>query len=67
MGWGHYFWRYEKGDCTYSVLFRGGVSVFEMYSRTNGGDLSPKEIATFLKANAAGATWVPFGQGAARE
>ena len=49
---------YEKGDYTYMVVFRGGVSVFEMYARRNQAELSSKEIATFLKANAAGATWI---------
>jgi len=59
---------YEKGDYTYMVLFRGGVSVFEMYARANQADLSAKEIATFLKANAAGAAWVAVdNKGAGRE
>ena len=49
---------YQKGPYTYNVVFRNGVSVFEMYARANQGELSSKEIATFLKANAAGATWV---------
>jgi hypothetical protein len=52
---------YRKGAYTISVVFNGGVSVFEMYSRVNQGELSPKEIATFLKANAGGATWVLAG------
>jgi hypothetical protein len=52
---------YEKGDYTYNVIFRDGVSVFEMYTRANQHELSPSEIATFLKANAAGATWVLAG------
>jgi hypothetical protein len=30
-----------------------------MYARTNQAELSSKEIAAFLKANAAGATWIP--------
>src|SRR5438874_11252743 len=47
---------YDKGEYTYCVIFRGGVSVFEMYARANQADLSSGEIATFLKANAAGAT-----------
>jgi len=50
---------YEKGDYLYLVIFLKGVSVFEMCSRADGLDLSPKEIATFLNANAAGATWAP--------
>jgi hypothetical protein len=49
---------YEKGEYTYNVIFRGGVSVFEMYARANQTELSSREIATFLKSNAAGATWV---------
>lgn len=59
---------YEKGDYIYMVVFRGGVSVFEMYARANQADLSSKEIATFLKANAAGAEWVAVdNKGASRE
>src|SRR6476620_11556977 len=50
---------YEKGEFIYDVIFRDGVSVFEMYARANQGELSSKEIAAFLKANAAGATWIP--------
>jgi hypothetical protein len=50
--------QYEKGGFTYDVIFRDGVSVFEMYARTNQAELSSKEIAAFLKANAAGATWI---------
>ena len=53
---------YDKGEYTYSVIFRGGVSVFEMYARANQADLSSGEIATFLKANAAGATWIPANE-----
>jgi hypothetical protein len=53
---------YEKGDYTYMVVFRGGVSVFEMYARANQAELSSKEIAAFLKANAAGATWIPANE-----
>ena len=52
---------YEKGAYIYNVIFRDGVSVFEMYARVNQHELSPSEIATFLKANAAGGTWVPAG------
>jgi hypothetical protein len=59
---------YEKEDYTYMVVFRGGISVFEMYARANQADLSSKEIATFLKANAAGAAWVAVdNKGAGRE
>jgi hypothetical protein len=58
---------YEKSGIVYSVMFVHGVSVFEMYSHAKGSDLSAKEIAAFLKANAAGATWTSFNKGAARE
>lgn len=59
---------YEKGDHTYMVIFRGGVSVFEMCARVDQADLSSKEIASFLKANAGGAAWVAVdNKGAGRE
>ena len=59
---------YEKGDYVYMVVFRGGISVFEMYARANQADLSSREIDTFLKANAAGAAWVAVdNKGAGRE
>jgi hypothetical protein len=45
----------------YFVIFANGRSVLEGYSRVKGTDLSEKEIARFLKANAAGATWMPAG------
>ena len=50
---------YHKDRYLYFVVFDNGVSVLERYSRVNGADLSEKEIARFLKANAAGATWTP--------
>ena len=53
---------YEKGEFIYNVIFRDGVSVFEMYARANQAELSSKEIAAFLKANAAGATWIPANE-----
>jgi hypothetical protein len=53
---------YERGEFVYNVIFRDGVSVFEMYARANQADLSSKEIAAFLKANAAGATWIPANE-----
>jgi hypothetical protein len=43
------------------VIFANGRSVLEGYSRVKGTDLSEKEIARFLKANAAGGTWLPAG------
>ena len=53
---------YERGEFIYNVIFRDGVSVFEMYARANQAELSSKEIAAFLKANAAGATWIPANE-----
>ena len=50
---------YHKDRYLYFVIFDNGVSVLERYSRVNGADLSEKEIARFLKANAARATWTP--------
>ena len=50
---------YEKGDYTFFVIFLKGVSVFEMYAHANRTDLSSREITTFLKRNAGGATWAP--------
>ena len=57
---------YEKGDYTFFVIFLKGVSVFEMYARANRTDLSSSEIATFLRANADGATWASAKKGAER-
>lgn len=51
----------NQGRYLYFVIFAGGRSVLEGYSRANGTDLSEKEIAKFLKANAAGGTWLPDG------
>ena len=50
---------YHKDRYLYFVVFDNGVSVLEKYSHVKGTDLSEKEIAKFLKANAGGATWVP--------
>jgi hypothetical protein len=41
------------------VIFANDRSVSESYSHMNGTDLSEKEIAKFLKLNAAGGTWIP--------
>jgi hypothetical protein len=50
---------YHKDRYLYFVLFDNGVSVLEKYSRVDGADLSEKEIAKFLKANAGRtATWI---------
>lgn len=54
---------YLKDGIVYSVMFVNGVSIFETYSRTNNTGLTTKEIAAFLKANAAGATWAPVNKG----
>ena len=48
---------YHKDPYLYFVVFDRGVSVLERYSHAKGTDLSEKEIAKFLKANAGGATW----------
>jgi hypothetical protein len=50
---------YRKDRYLYFVIFADGRSVLERYSHVKGTDLSEKEIARFLKADAAGATWVP--------
>jgi hypothetical protein len=51
--------RYHKDRYLYEVIFAEGRSVSETYSHVKGTDLSEKEIARFLKANAGGATWTP--------
>ena len=50
---------YHKDRYLYLVIFAEGRSVLERYSHVKGTDLSEKEIARFLKANAARATWAP--------
>ena len=50
---------YHKGQYLYLVLFANDRSISESYSHMNGKDLSEKEIAKFLKVNAAGGTWIP--------
>jgi hypothetical protein len=50
---------YHKDRYLYLVLFANDRSVSESYSHMNGTDLSEKEIAKFLKGNAAGGTWIP--------
>ena len=44
---------YQKDRYLYAVRFDRGVSVEEEYSRVDKRDLSEKEIAKFLKMNAA--------------
>ena len=56
---------YLKDRYLYMVTFRNSRSVSESYSRTNGKDLSEKEITKFLKANSR-ATWVPSNTGTGR-
>jgi hypothetical protein len=48
---------YHKDRYFYFVVFDKNQSVLEKYSRVDGRDLSPKEISSFLKANAGHATW----------
>jgi len=57
---------YHKDRYLYFVHFAGGRSVLEKYSHVNGSDLSEKEIARFLKANADGATWIPAARAGER-
>src|SRR5215471_6491498 len=50
---------YHKGRYIYLVTFANDRSISESYSHINGTDLSEREIAKFLKVNAAGGTWIP--------
>ena len=50
---------YKKNPYLFHVLFRNLQSVSEEYLRTDGKDLSNKEIDRLLKAN--GHHWVPDG------
>src|SRR6266550_8045506 len=50
---------YHKDRYLYLVIFANDRSISESYSHMNGTDLSEKEIAKFLKVNAAGGTWIP--------
>ena len=56
---------YTKGSYLYMVTFSNSRSISESYSRTNGRDLSEKEIAKFLKVNS-GAKWIPVSGGTER-
>ena len=56
---------YTKGRYLYMVTFANSRSISESYSRTNGTDLSEREIMKFLKANS-GAKWVPTNSGTER-
>ena len=50
---------YHKDRYLYQVTFANGRSVPETYFNVKGTDLTEKEVTTFLKANAAKATWTP--------
>ena len=59
---------YHKDRYLYFVVFENGVSVLEKYSRVDGADLSEKEIAKFLKANAGRTvTWIRDETGTSKE
>jgi hypothetical protein len=59
---------YHKDPYLYFVVFDNQVSVLEKYSRVDGADLSEKEIAKFLKANAGRtATWTHNETGTSKE
>ena len=50
---------YHRDRYLYQVTFADGRSISETYFNMKGTDLTEKEIASFLKANAARATWTP--------
>ena len=54
---------YHKGGYLYLVTFANNRSISESYSHLKGTDLSEREITRFLKANSAGATWMPDDTG----
>jgi hypothetical protein len=57
---------YKKDRYLYFVTFANDRSILESYSHVKGTDLSEREIARFLKANAAGGTWAADNIGTAR-
>jgi hypothetical protein len=57
---------YRKDGSLFFVTFANNRSISEGYSHVKGTDLSEREIAKFLKANAAGATWSSDNTGAKR-
>jgi len=57
---------YHKDRYLYQVIFADGRSVSESYFNMKGTDLSEKEIAKFLKANSARATWTPVNTASER-
>jgi hypothetical protein len=59
---------YHKDPYLYLVIFDNGKSVLERYSHVKGSDLSEKEIAKFLKANAGRTvTWIRDETGTSKE
>jgi hypothetical protein len=59
---------YHKKPYQYFVVFANYASVLEQYSRLDGAELSEKEIAKFLKANANRAmTWIHGETGTSKE
>src|SRR5207253_9083378 len=56
----------KKDRYLYFVTFANDRSILETYSHVKGTDLSEREIARFLKANAAGGTWRADNIGTAR-
>jgi hypothetical protein len=57
---------YKKGGSLFFVTFANGRSISESYSHVKGTELSQREIAKFLKMNAAGATWISENSDAER-
>lgn len=57
---------YKKDRSLFFVTFADGRSISEGYSHVKGTVLSEREIAKFLKANAAGGTWIPDNTGTGR-
>ena len=59
---------YHKDRYLYFVIFVEGRSVLEKYSHVKGTDLSEKEIAKFLEANAGRrVTWIRDETGTSKE
>ena len=56
---------YTKNRYVYMVTFANNRSISESYSHMKGTEFSEREIMRFLKANSAGATWIPESTGTA--
>jgi hypothetical protein len=56
--------RYHKNKDRYAyfVLFDRNVSILEKIARVDGAEMSEKEIAKFLKANAGRGKWLPSNE-----